>query len=393
MWYSYMLRAQTKSGKMVTLAMLTEKDIRHMRKQLTFYCPDCHEEVIVRAGRQVIPHFAHRMRSSCTRHTGESAQHMQGKLQLFQWLRRQYSTVQLERYLPELQQRPDIFLNIHQKRIAVEIQYSKMSWETISKRNQGYVKANITPIWVLGNTLFKRIHKYILKLDSFSLQFVHQFLPRLPTLLIYYCPHTKTFIKVSDIYMFRATQAIASISIHKSTSLTFAQLVHNTCLSPHVLFSLWRKEKRRFRLKRGSFSGVELSWQNWLYEKGYYIDYLPSIIHLPVGNQHVMKVPLWHWQSRIVIELLHSLSVDATFTLQQVQQFVLPYQEAVETYPLLSPQNPAREYLSLLEHLHIIEEVYPTIYVKRKPILFYTHIEDALNGDDEILRYFMYNNP
>ena len=79
------LRAITKKGCSVTLAKLTKKQIDILRTKENFYCPECKQSVIVRAGPKVIPHFAHRKGSNCSIQGGEGAYHQKGKLLLYDW--------------------------------------------------------------------------------------------------------------------------------------------------------------------------------------------------------------------------------------------------------------------------------------------------------------------
>src|SRR5699024_8199633 len=140
---------------LVTLALIGTKAIERLRKS-TFYCPVCQTEVIVRAGPKVIPHFAHRSVVKCMASGGEGAYHEQGKLILYNWLRKQGFHVKLEHYLPDIKQRPDLFLQIGKKNIAIEFQCVPLSTKEIMKRNAGYHRLQITPIWILGANLYKR---------------------------------------------------------------------------------------------------------------------------------------------------------------------------------------------------------------------------------------------
>src|SRR5690625_1294909 len=157
----YVLQAKNKQGDLVTLAMLPRKQIKLLRKKERFFCPECGEAVIVRAGTKIIPHFAHRSNVNCTNYArGEGVYHEQGKLLLYKWLLSQHISTELEPYLPDIRQRPDLFIRINQRKIAIEYQCARMPLEVIRKRNEGYQKANITPIWILGANQFKRIANY-----------------------------------------------------------------------------------------------------------------------------------------------------------------------------------------------------------------------------------------
>lgn len=125
-----------------------------------YFCPSCHEAVILKCGSKLIPHFAHRSLAKCQSFSeGESYEHLLGKLLLFDFLSSQ-SSPKLEAYLPELQQRPDILWG---KR-AVEVQCSKISFAIFWQRTRGYCQAGYQPLWLLGKQLhpkaqFTKFHK------------------------------------------------------------------------------------------------------------------------------------------------------------------------------------------------------------------------------------------
>src|SRR5690625_137402 len=142
-----MLRATTRNGKYITLALLNRQEIAKIRQTEQFFCPQCKETVIVRAGSRVIPHFAHQRHSDCSEHEGgEGLYHYQGKLLLYNWLRNQNISTELEPFIPEINQRPDIIIQIGERKIAIEYQCATIPIEIIKKRNEGYLTVGITPI-------------------------------------------------------------------------------------------------------------------------------------------------------------------------------------------------------------------------------------------------------
>lgn len=115
-----------------------------------YCCPDCHEPVILRRGRHKIAHFAHRPGSHCRLSEGETAEHLLGKRQLFQWYRQKGRQVALEVYLPRIAQRPDLLLTDNDQRVAIEFQCSPLSLKRLRERNAGYRRCGIAFHWLLG---------------------------------------------------------------------------------------------------------------------------------------------------------------------------------------------------------------------------------------------------
>jgi len=389
----YVLQAKNKQGDLVTLAMLPRKQIKMLRNKERFFCPECGEAVIVRAGTKIIPHFAHRSNVNCTNYArGEGVYHEQGKLLLYKWLLSQHISTELEPYLPDIRQRPDLFIRINQRKIAIEYQCARMPLEVIRKRNEGYQKANITPIWILGANQFKRIANYQLQVNSFTLQFLHQFSVDMPTCLYYFCPQQQTFCLVRDLVISKPNRAIATFHFTRISQMSFLDLFTENSLSNKKLYTLWKKEKKRFRLTRSRAYGKELLWRNWLYEKKVPIDQLPSLVHLPIRSQHLFSVSPWNWQSRFLLDFFHPLPIGSSFSLSQIEQFLHRHIYHKNTFPLLKNNpSPIKEYIAYFIQLRIIDQIKPNQYVKRQDVRFYSHIEEALKGDDELLKTFMYN--
>lgn len=122
-----------------------------------YRCPGCQQPVLLRHGKHRIPHFAHKKHALCGFSEGETLEHLQGKKQIYQWLKINKWCPQLEVYLPQIEQRPDILLKRKSQRIAIEFQCSPLSLERMLERNTGYQQAGITVWWILGAPYFRRL--------------------------------------------------------------------------------------------------------------------------------------------------------------------------------------------------------------------------------------------
>lgn len=121
-------------------------------KNEAFYCPSCKGKVRLKVGQIKRPHFAHNCNQDCHAFSeGETEEHLQGKLQLATFLKIREKNVQLEAYLPELQQRPDILFEKDHRKTVIEFQCSSISIKRVLERTQGYLNANYDVIWILGN--------------------------------------------------------------------------------------------------------------------------------------------------------------------------------------------------------------------------------------------------
>ncbi len=115
-----MLHAIDKNGNQYSADKSTKRQF--------LYCPECQEQVILKRGKQKNAHFAHKSRNMCIGSNGkETKEHLRLKRLFFDWLQRDLSNqeIYLEKYLPEICQRPDILY----KNLVVEIQCSRLSFE------------------------------------------------------------------------------------------------------------------------------------------------------------------------------------------------------------------------------------------------------------------------
>ncbi|WP_106497977.1 competence protein CoiA [Lentibacillus sp. Marseille-P4043] len=383
-----MLQAKTKNGKFITLASLSKKEIAYHKAHKQFFCPTCDERVIVKAGTKMIPHFAHRQKVNCTSlEGGESGYHEKGKFLLYQWFKYQQLDVKLEAFLPDIRQRPDLLVTINRKQIAIEFQCARIGADVIQKRTAGYKQAGVTPIWIIGANQFKRKNAYSMKVDQFLRQLMHQFSSDSPLSLYFFCPNTMQFTFFQDIHDTTTQQAVGKLSFHSLHNIVFTDLFHQYRLSKQQLYTIWRKEKQRFRLRpRNRLYGRELAWHQWLYLKKTHVEHLPSVIYLPVAAQYQMRVPLWDWQSRLCLDLLNPLPIGGHISLQTCYHFLRNQMIPLSNFPLIkADNNPIQHYLLLLAQLNILKQKSSQHFIKQTNFQFHQSIEAALEEDKNII--------
>ncbi|AVQ34520.1 competence protein CoiA [Staphylococcus muscae] len=116
---------------------------RNAHKDASYYCPVCHEQLILKQGNKNIAHFAHGRQ--CAHHAnGETLLHCKLKLLLFHIMSNYDNDVQLEPYLSDIQQIPDIVVG----KYAIEVQLSPLPIQQMHKRTEGLVRAGYRVIWL-----------------------------------------------------------------------------------------------------------------------------------------------------------------------------------------------------------------------------------------------------
>lgn len=380
-----MLQAITKENKFVVPALIRKSNIPKLRTN-TYYCPSCKEQVILRAGDYVIPHFAHQRISACSQRQGESKTHLLGKFQLFHWLYMQNLSPHLEHYLPKINQYPDILLSFREKHFAMEYQCSKIQAKKLQKRSSGFHATNIYPIWILGANRLRKIGSQTMKMDSFTSQAIHQFAPHMPTQLFYYCPQKQQLLLVSDIYFTHHQRAVARFTYSSLKYKPFTYLFKPPPLSQAQLCRSWLPIKQDIRLNSRPVYGKEKLFRKWLYSKELHVQQLPSIIFLPNKAQHRMNLPLLHWQAKFIIDFLHPLAIGKSFTIREIHNCLVssPFSKT----PLLHTSmnnNPIKLYIEQLAQLGIVSKCGNQRWIKSRPVLFFNNIERGLTGDKLIL--------
>lgn len=138
-----MLSAKRKSDGQTVFAYL------EFKRNGPFACLDCNEEVILKSGRRTVSHFAHANPIACKFFEGESDTHRRCKVEIFLALQSMpgVRNAALERPLGSV--RPDVSAYINGVPVAIEVQISSLSIDTIMRRTIDYHQRGIYVLWLL----------------------------------------------------------------------------------------------------------------------------------------------------------------------------------------------------------------------------------------------------
>ncbi|NJH67592.1 competence protein CoiA [Staphylococcus agnetis] len=139
--------------------MLTAMDLYNKQihacdasKQNQYFCPICKAQLILKKGVKMVPHFAHHKKPfHLYHHSGESIHHHTMKQQVYTLLKQWYHDVQLEPYIEEIRQIPDLTVG----RWAIEIQLSPININTLQKRTEKLSQLGYHVIWLTELPKFK----------------------------------------------------------------------------------------------------------------------------------------------------------------------------------------------------------------------------------------------
>ena len=114
-----------------------------------FLCPECGDPVLLKTGTEKVNYFAHTNPLVCRFDANESEAHRQCKLQIYRALLRQPNVEKAAMERPLGTNRPDVSAYINGVPVAIEIQISSLSEETIKHRTMEYARKGIYVLWLL----------------------------------------------------------------------------------------------------------------------------------------------------------------------------------------------------------------------------------------------------
>lgn len=137
-----------------------ESRLREWSNKGMLRCPACEEKMLYCNGDFKIPYFRHEKNSNCPDlySEGITQEHIQGIKILYDWLKNQegVENLQLEKWIKDTRQRPDIYFTKEGQEYAIEFQCSPIATQ-YNKRHDLYKLQGIKDIWILG------IDKYSIK--------------------------------------------------------------------------------------------------------------------------------------------------------------------------------------------------------------------------------------
>lgn len=304
-----LLVAKTKEGKLISLAAGTRsrEEWLIMKAREHFFCPGCKARVYMKLGCKRSWHFAHANDAACPCESEpESDYHVKGKTLLYKWLRVQKLSPFLEPYLPALKQRPDLLIQTPKEYSAIEYQCSTVHQDLFLKRTKAFIKAKITPIWILGGTRLKRLGTSTFQLSDMDWLAVRDFpdAPKSPALL-YFCPEAKQFAVLSGLTPISASKVQAHICYFSPETLTLHQLFEPLEPKRSNDIQEWLTVKKRWRLN--AFRYRTASYQHvalMLADQHRSLSQFPSLAGLPTPYLFWIETPCFLWQTWLLCRFM-----------------------------------------------------------------------------------------
>ncbi|MFL0491392.1 competence protein [Bacillus sp. AFS054943] len=384
-----MFIARRENGEKIHLLYNRDEELlQRMRKKERFFCVACGKEVRMKLGTQKSWHFAHKKANVCLAfYEAESIYHMHGKEVLYRWLKRQKFHVNIEHYLPEIQQRPDIFVERAGRKVAIEYQCANLSIEQLSKRTYSYWQAGIQVIWIIGGNQLKKQSAYWMKFSSF-LAFSLQSYPQ--PLLIFFCPKQKSFMKCAFITPF-STNVSFSHTIYLSSDTTTVEMLFSAVpFQKEKIEQEWKKRKNYFRQNALPIWNYNYkSLLRHLYQLKCSPASFPSEIGVPLPSSFAFQTNPFIWQAYIYMKCIGELAVGDCISLQYVYNNVKKYTKR-RLLPYFSQhiwKVAVTEYMTFLCYVGVLHKVGNYTYQKIRDVVMLQTEEEVWKHDEICLTY------
>ncbi|MGB7367105.1 competence protein CoiA [Carnobacterium jeotgali] len=276
---------------------------RNIKQKTEYFCPNCKELVFLKKGLIKQAHFTHFQKSDCAVFSeGETEEHVSGKAMLYQWFIHQNIPCQLEAYLPNLKQRPDLLIWLdEQTPVAIEFQCSSLSAQRMIERTNGYIENGYKVYWILGGSYhFKH------KLTSFQKLFIKEH-KKIGCYFLELNVDKSTLTVHFNINQYGNSSQIASYSAHieltkANTNLDNIKerLLHISKAKQNELKNQLIKSQSSLNKGRNYQVPEIVAFQKYIYKRGDSLISLPVEVYLPVKNQLFIKTLPYFWKYQLL---------------------------------------------------------------------------------------------
>ena len=330
-----LLTALTATGKQVVLTrQMSLPSLRQWRKNETFHCPQCKEQLLLKVGDIVIPHFAHLQQSTCRNSfsEGESPTHLLGKTHLYELFSHHQLPTEMEPYLSDIRQRPDLLVTFQDQQVPIEFQCSTIPITLIEERNAGYNSLDMSPIWIIvtpTNIQTSKASVITTRIPHFEQHFIRQLESssnKQATVFLTYNPLHQQFHYFSHLIHLRGTTYVMCHSIMRVKHQTIPFSIPATP-TPEDIKQMMRHYKSARQKHLGSVStynqrGINHRFLRACYEMRIQPSELPSWIGVPTVGQEAFTEIDCEWQLLLIAVIRQTIGTPFTINRSIFHSFV-----------------------------------------------------------------------
>ncbi|PIC81573.1 hypothetical protein CSV75_07330 [Sporosarcina sp. P18a] len=334
-----LLTALTSGGKQVVLTRQWSRvNLREWRKNETFHCPQCKEQVLLKVGDMVIPHFAHLKQTTCrdSFSEGESPTHLLGKIQLYELFSRLQLQTEMEPYLRDIRQRPDLLVTWRNEQVPIEFQCSTIPIARIVERNAGYHIAKMLAIWIiLTPTQLQDSSSFVLtyRFSQFQQHFIrhiHSHTKEALSVFITYNPLKQQFHYLSHFIHLRGTAFVVCHSVMRSTHQTIPFAIPATPSTKDIeeLTRQYQSARRKYLRSVIGYNqrGIHHRFLRACYELRVQPIQLPAWIGVPTFGQAAFTESDSEWQLLLIAAIRHTRNTPFQLNRSILHSFVKTFE-------------------------------------------------------------------
>lgn len=352
-----------------------------LSKTNIYLCPACKKRVSLKIGEIIRPYFAHYQSEACHLFSeGETEEHVEGKIQLANYLKSKMCNVQLEAYLPHLQQRPDILFEKDEQKFAIEFQCSPLPIEKIVSRTQGYLNAGYKVIWILGSHF-----TYKNKLTAFHKACLYTSREHKEPLLVHYDVKNHRLEIRCDFKLNHRGEIYEQLYRGKLSIENKINWIHK----PKKIRNskdIFYKEQDQF-MKTIRYPSPKLqSFLQLLYQNHENVISMPKELYIKMPNEWVFQTHPMSWKYLFIL-WLESFPKKKILTRKMLCSWLYQKIEMEEIIFYKSPQltieyqlQPFIEFIQELKNNNILKEVGHFKWSYQQPLTRYKNLEEKING-------------
>lgn len=367
-----MFIAKTSDGQIVSLMNVSRETLTHLKKQEQYFCPACSGELLLKMGMKKLPHFAHKSQCSI-KPEGESQQHLLGKKKLFHWLTWQGFETQMECYLSELNQQPDLLFQWNGKKGVIEFQCSIIPLEEMYRRTTNYINHSYRPLWIVDHRLITAQLKHRVQLNEFLTHFITRTSSG-DSFILAMDPREEKFYTYHHIVPYSINRAFVTVQ-----EFTLQERLEKLLISKDQSFPFydyWFEETERW-VKRLLIipNGRKNTFLQFLYHHHLHLLDLPPEVGVPVPDMFIIKNSPIEWQFYIWFYFLYQQRLGAVIPLEDIYSFLgnrlkqLIVQRQLGRFQKSFWRQPVEAYLQFLTNIGFFRREGDKLIVKKIPLL------------------------
>jgi len=388
-----MLTAVNESGRRFSLQGEERLEtLKKLRDKHRFYCEACGKPLILKLGQKVAWHFAHKPNMSCHgENEPESIVHLEGKRALYHWLNAQGEFPILEKYIPDIKQRADLFLHHHPKAIAIEYQCSNLTPQRFMERTAGYLSLDIRPIWILGENRLKNYGSYIYRWHLTEELLLNR---KGKPYALFFSATSNRFIILHHFWPLASSTVVAD-----RTEIPAEQFCLHDLWQPPLLThdlpqkaQIWLQQKSKWRTRKSEHpSRLERYVLAICKKRGLPFESFPAYIGLPIPEALPIASPPFLWQAWLILQFIHGRPLGSILHVDAITKSVLTL--ADRKLMVLRENSKRREvvsaaierYLSALHTIGIVAKTKAGYVIMREVAWTSQNLADHQREDERIL--------